>query len=42
MRFLFRGEFDVFLRGDDLDGNGNRVNFIRGQEGGMRSGDAVG
>ena len=41
MRFLFRGEFNVVLRGDDLNGNGNRVDFLFGQEAGMRRGDAV-
>ena len=41
MRFLFRGEFNVVLRSDDLNGNGNGVDFLFGQEAGMRRRDAV-
>ena len=29
------------LRGDDLNGNGTRVNFLFGQEAGVRRRDAV-
>ena len=41
MRFLFWGEFRVMLRGDDLNGNGNRVNSIFGNEAGMRRRNTV-
>ena len=41
MRFLLWGEFQVILRGNDLNGNGNRVNLLFGQEAGMRRRDAV-
>ena len=36
MRFHFWGELRVMLRGDNLDGNGNRVNFLFGEDARMR------
>lgn len=41
MRFLSGREFCVVLRGDDLNGNGYRVNFLCCQEAGVRRRDAV-